>query len=199
MNVHEESRIQHASPSAKDRYSDITCASEQDRTSEYVASETPALASDSNYRLELFELTVEASEISQKMHQRAVSWMITVCWSKNLSQDCLWSTLLLFYVYKAKLRTPKEELELIRNSFPTQFSAASASRSSSTAAAPTLPNNWPRSPVGPSPLPTSSSRRPPCSSWSTTTWLSPTAWRLFAWATAWARRRPRRQCCSASC
>ena len=50
--------------------------------------------------------------------------MITICWSKNLSQECLWNTLLLFYIYKAKVKLPKEELELIRTTPSIQSSAA---------------------------------------------------------------------------
>ena len=66
-------------------------------------------------RFDLFETIVEAVGISQKMHQRAVSWMITICWSKNIEKECMWSTLLLFYIYKAKLKIAKEDLELICN------------------------------------------------------------------------------------
>lgn len=40
--------------------------------------------------------------------------MITICWSKSLSQECLWTTLLLYYSYKAKKKLSKEDLELTR-------------------------------------------------------------------------------------
>lgn len=59
--------------------------------------------------------------MSQKVHQRAVSWMITICWSKNFSQECLWTTLQLYYCYRAKCKLTKEELELTRTPNHIQF------------------------------------------------------------------------------
>lgn len=56
-------------------------------------------------------------DISQKTHQKAVSWLITICWIKNLSQDCLWQTLLLYYSYRAKRNVSKSQLQLIRKTF----------------------------------------------------------------------------------
>lgn len=43
------------------------------------------LSSITGIRWELFENASEIGEISQKMSQRAVCWMMTVCWSRNLS------------------------------------------------------------------------------------------------------------------
>lgn len=66
---------------------------------------TPFLAD--NLRLSLFEGNSESIEISPKLNQRAVSWMITLCWSKNFNQECLWSTLLLYYSYKCRRNIKK--------------------------------------------------------------------------------------------
>ena len=61
-------------------------------------------------RCELFENGEEAGEITQKMSQRAVSWIMTVCWSKNIEGECLWSTLLLYYCLKSQRKLKKEQL-----------------------------------------------------------------------------------------
>jgi hypothetical protein len=60
---------------------------------------------------------LEAGDITQKISQKAVSWLITVCWSKNLGEDCLWSSVLLFYGLKAQKKMKKETLELVRKNY----------------------------------------------------------------------------------
>jgi len=105
----------------KDRISSKTSVSWSEEVVDLAVSQkVPIAPAWEDFRRELFEKEVE-SEVSQKVHQRAVCWMITICWSKSLSQECLWSTLQLYYCYKAKVKLTKEELELTRTPNTTQF------------------------------------------------------------------------------
>jgi hypothetical protein len=60
--------------------------------------------------MELFNGDTAGGEITQKASQKAVSWLITFCWSKSLSQECLWGTVLLFYAMKAQKKVKKDNL-----------------------------------------------------------------------------------------
>ena len=93
----------------KDRVSSATCASLTESCPS-PNSTAPSIGGGCPMRCELFEKAADLAGISQKVHQRAISWLITICWSKNLSQDVLWSTVQLFYIYKAKRNLPKEDL-----------------------------------------------------------------------------------------
>jgi hypothetical protein len=71
--------------------------------------------------MDLFKSAPLGAELTHQTNQRAVSWLATVCWSKNLNQECLWSSILLFYALKAQKKVKKENLELTRNILFIQF------------------------------------------------------------------------------
>lgn len=91
----------------KDRVSSATWVSASEEPFDSPKSQDSTAILLSAFRAELFENSIGTSEVTQKVHQRAVSWMITVCWSKSLSQECLWSTLQLYYSYRARRKLPK--------------------------------------------------------------------------------------------
>ena len=65
-------------------------------------------------RLDLFENGKEVAALSQRVVQRAVSWLMTLCWSKNFDQEALWSALNIFHAYRVRYEVHKEDLELAR-------------------------------------------------------------------------------------
>ena len=107
MSINVLSETPSSEPTIKNRTSVKTNDSPSPTPSPFGPSKTCRIFERCEMRFDLFESVVEGVGISQKMHQKAVSWMMTICWSKNIGQECLWSTLLLFYVYKAKLQVAK--------------------------------------------------------------------------------------------
>lgn len=107
-----ENRVLQLEAQTFENNSSKTCStmSEVDQRSPTVFHFVPE--SPHPFRFQLFEESLEGVYISQKVNQRAVSWIITICWSKSISQQCLWSALLLYYTCKAKRRIRKQHLEL---------------------------------------------------------------------------------------
>lgn len=103
----------------KERYSSTSTGSSpaQDCSDCDLTPTHPLLPRLPALRTHLFENAAEGGEISQKVSQRAVCWVMTVCWTKDLTDDCLWTTLLLYYHFKARGKARKEDLELLRNPF----------------------------------------------------------------------------------
>jgi hypothetical protein len=96
----------------KERYSNTTCSSNsiEDSPDSECEIEVELIPSNQDLRFELFESEEHTQEMSQKMSQRAVSWIMTVCWARDLDKECLWYTLLLFYSLKAQKKVRKEQL-----------------------------------------------------------------------------------------
>lgn len=96
----------------KERYSATTCSSNslEEPLDHDFSFEADLIPTNPDLRYELFESCEEGGEVTQKMSQRAVSWIMTVCWSKNIEGECLWSTLLLFYCLKSQRNLKKDQL-----------------------------------------------------------------------------------------
>ena len=96
----------------KERYSGTTCSSQsvEEPLDHDLSFEGELIPTNPDLRCELFENAEETGEVTQRMSQRAVSWIMTVCWSKNIEGECLWSTLLLYYCLKSQRSLKKDQL-----------------------------------------------------------------------------------------
>ena len=49
-----------------------------------------------------FQPEITQPEINTKLHKKAIHAIFSICWDRNIDEDCLWTSLMIYYSYKAK-------------------------------------------------------------------------------------------------